>query len=88
MAASARIFPRDPYFLERAAPVLDLYACWWHGHPLWADDYVISADGKTSIQARRRRHHIVPGGPHRSMRVEHEYAHAGVWHYLWTHATW
>jgi hypothetical protein len=28
------IFPRDAQFLERAAPVLDLYACIWHGQPL------------------------------------------------------
>lgn len=76
------IFPRDPHFLERAAPVLDLYACWWQGKPLWADEYVISADEKTSIQARRRHHQTVPGGPHRPMRVEHEYARAGVLQYL------
>jgi transposase len=76
------IFPRDPQFLERAAPVLDLYACWWQGQPLWADDYVISADEKTSIQVRRRRHQTLPGGPHRPMRVEHEYARAGVLQYL------
>jgi transposase len=25
------IFPRDPHFLERAGPVLDLYACQWQG---------------------------------------------------------
>ena len=27
------IFPRDPQFLERAGPVLDLYACRWQGRP-------------------------------------------------------
>jgi hypothetical protein len=48
------IFPRDPHFLESAAAVLDLYACRWHGRPLSADKYVLSADEKTSIQARRR----------------------------------
>jgi transposase len=37
------IFPRDPRFLERAGPVLDLYACRWQGQPLWADEYVLSA---------------------------------------------
>jgi transposase len=29
------IFPRDAQFLERAGPVLDLYACRWQGQPLW-----------------------------------------------------
>ena len=48
------IFPRDPNFLELAGPVLDLYACRWQGKPLWHDEYVLSADEKTSIQARRR----------------------------------
>ena len=48
------IFPRDPHFLELAGPVLDLYACHWQGRPLWADEYVLSADEKTSIQVRRR----------------------------------
>jgi transposase len=76
------IFPRDPYFLERAGPVLDLYACQWQGQPLWADEYVLSADEKTSIQVRRRLHPTLPTGPHQAMRVEHEYERAGVLQYL------
>jgi len=76
------ISPRDPHFLERAGPVLDLYACQWQGRPLWADDYVLSADEKTSIQVRRRLHPTVPIGPHQAMRVEHEYERAGVVQYL------
>jgi transposase len=76
------ITPRDPHFLERAGPVLDLYACQWEGRPLWADEYVLSADEKTSIQVRRRLHPTLPIGPHQSMRVEHEYARAGVLQYL------
>jgi transposase len=76
------ITPRDPHFLERAGPVLDLYACQWQGRPLWADDYVLSADEKTSIQVRRRLHPTVPIGPHQAMRVEHEYERAGVVQYL------
>jgi len=76
------IFPRDPHFLERASPVLDLYACQWQGRPLWADDYVLSADEKTSIQVRRRLHPTLPIGPHQATRVEHEYARAGVLQYL------
>jgi transposase len=76
------ITPRDPHFLERAGPVLDLYACQWQGRPLWADEYVLSADEKTSIQVRRRLHPSVPIGPHQAMRVEHEYERAGVLQYL------
>ncbi len=76
------ISPRDPHFLERATPVLDLYACQWQDRPLWADDYVLSADEKTSIQVRRRLHPSLPIGPHQAMRVEHEYERAGVLQYL------
>jgi transposase len=76
------ITPRDPHFLERAAPVLDLYACQWQGRPLWADEFVLSADEKTSIQVRRRLHPTLPIGPHQAMRVEHEYERAGVVQYL------
>ena len=72
------IFPRDPHFLERAGPALDLYTCQWQGQPLWADEYVLSADEKTSIQVRRRLHLTLPIGPHQAMRVEHEYERAGV----------
>jgi transposase len=76
------IFPRDPHFLELAGPVLDLYACRWQGQPLWADEYVISADEKTSIQARRRIHPTLPPGPHQAARVEHEYQRRGALQYL------
>src|SRR3954452_21426735 len=43
------IFPRDPNFADKAGPILDLYERRWEGAPLAADDYVISADEKTSI---------------------------------------
>ena len=76
------IFPRDPHFLEVAGPVLDLYACQWQGRPLWADEFVLSADEKTSIQVRRRLHPSLPIGPHQAMRVEHEYERAGVLQYM------
>ena len=70
------------HFLERAGPVLDLYACQWQGQPLWADEYVLSADEKTSIQVRRRRHPTLPTGPHQAPRIEHEYERRGVLQYL------
>ena len=50
------IFPRDPQFEQKAGCVLDLYQGIWCEHPLLTDEYVISADEKTSIQARVRKH--------------------------------
>ena len=57
------IFPRDPLFVEKAGPILDLYQGLWQGQPLGPGDYVLSADEKTSIQARRRLHRSLPPGP-------------------------
>jgi len=76
------LFPRDPRFAELAGPILDLYAGRWDGRPLGPRDYVISADEKTSIQARQRRHASAPVAPGRVMRVEHEYHRRGAWAYL------
>ena len=50
------IFPRDPDFAVKAGRILDLYARQWQGRALKDDEFVISADEKTSIQARRRKH--------------------------------
>ncbi len=76
------IFPRDPQFGTKAGRILDLYARIWDEHPLTADDFVISADEKTSIQARRRRHATQPTGAGTVMKIEHEYERAGAWAYL------
>jgi len=57
------IFPRDPDFQSKAERVLDLYQGQWNGQPLGPGDYVISADEKTSIQARLRLHPTLPPGP-------------------------
>jgi DDE superfamily endonuclease len=76
------IFPRDPDFAIKAGRILDLYERVWEGQPLNADDFVISADEKTSIQARRRCHATTPPGAHQPMRVEHEYERKGAWAYL------
>jgi hypothetical protein len=76
------VFPRDPQFAEWAGPVLDLYARRWEGRQLGPHDYVISADEKTSIQARHRCHPSTPVAPGRALRVEHEYARRGAWAYL------
>ena len=76
------IFPRDPQFAQKAGSVLDLYARLWEGVELGPKDYVLSADEKTSIQARRR---IAPGTPPRpgqTRRVEFEYERGGALVYL------
>jgi hypothetical protein len=76
------ISPRDPDFGPKAARVLDLYARRFDDKPLRPDEFVLSADEKTSIQARVRKHHTAPPAPSRSMRVEHEYARGGALAYL------
>lgn len=76
------IFPRDPHFAEKAGRLLDLYAREWDGNPLKDDEFVISADEKTSIQARRRKHPTHACRPRTGMRVEHEYFRGGAWAYL------
>ena len=76
------IFPRDPAFREKAGRVIDLYEGHWEGVPLRADEFVISTDEKTSIQARRRIHSPLPPAPHRAMRTEHEYERRGAWAYI------
>lgn len=76
------IFPRDPHFAAKAGRVLDLYARQWEGKPLGANDFVISADEKTSLQARHRCHPTLPPGPGRPARVEHEYERKGALAYL------
>ena len=76
------IFPRDPDFATKAARVLDLYARSWNGEPLGDNDYVISADEKSQLQALRRRHPGLPPGPGRPRRVEFEYTRGGTLAYL------
>jgi len=76
------IFPRDQHFATKAGRIVDLYARTWRGKPLQPDEFVISADEETSIQARRRIHQTSPPRPHQPMRVEHEYARCGAWAYI------
>jgi DDE superfamily endonuclease len=76
------IFPRDPEFAAKAGRILDLYAGSWHGAPLSANDHIISADEKTSIQARIRCHPSLPPAPGRAMRIEHAYERGGALQYL------
>lgn len=76
------IFPRDPNFAEKAGRILDLYERTCEGEQLKDDEFVLSADEKTSIQARRRKHNTLPPLPDKPMKVEHEYARCGAWAYL------
>jgi hypothetical protein len=76
------IFPRDPQFPFKAGRILDLYERVWARKPLRDDEFVISADEKTSIQARRRIHPTLPTKSKSAMKVEHEYKRCGAWAYL------
>jgi transposase len=76
------IFLRDPDFRVKAQRVLDLYARTFDGQPLGSDEYVISSDEKTSIQARCRCHPTLAPGQARAMRVNHEYGRGGALAYL------
>jgi hypothetical protein len=76
------IFPRDPCFAERAGPILDLYAGRWQGERLHPGDYVICADEKPSIQARKRKAATLPATAGDGQKVEHEYERKGALCYL------
>jgi DDE superfamily endonuclease len=73
------IFPRDPAFAAKAGRILDLYQRRCDNKALGPRDYVLCADEKTSIQARRRQHPSLPPAPGRPIYVEHEYARTGAW---------
>ena len=76
------LFPRDPQFLVKASPVLDLYQRLWQGQPLGAHDYVISADEKTQLQALGRLSPTRPPKPESLGRFEFEYDRNGTLAYL------
>ncbi|MDV3125939.1 transposase [Mycobacterium sp. 21AC1] len=67
---------------DDAAVVLDLYARTYQGVALGADEYVISADEKPSIQARDRCHATAPAGKGQALRVNHDYRRRGALAYL------
>jgi hypothetical protein len=69
-------------FAIKAGRILDLYARRWAGKPLKSDEFVISADEKTSIQARHRCHRTLPALPGSPIKVEHEYKRCGAWAYI------
>lgn len=76
------IFPRDPLFAQRAGPILDLYAGTWQGERLHPGDYVVCADEKPSIQARKRKAQTRPARRGEGQKVEPEYERKGALCYL------
>jgi transposase len=76
------VFPRAPDFAAKAGMALDLYQRRFQGRQLEPGQFVISADEKTSIQARCRCHPTLPPGVARMMKVEHEYQRGGALAYL------
>jgi hypothetical protein len=76
------IFPRDPKFLQKAGPVLDLYQGLWQGVRLQGGDCVLSVDEKTSIQARLRLYPTVPAKEGQPALLEFEYQRMGALQYL------
>lgn len=76
------IWPRDPDFEQKAVRVLDLYHGFWEGKPLGKNDFIISSDEKTSIQARRRLKGTTASNAGRYGRVEHEYERMGALAYV------
>jgi DDE superfamily endonuclease len=76
------LFPRDSQFVEKAAPILDLYQGTFEQRALRAREYVLSFDQKTSIQARARKHPSVPARDGHPQLVEHEYDRQGALHLL------
>jgi transposase len=72
------LFPRDPQFLEKAGPILELYQGIFEERALRAREYVLSFDQKTSIQARQRKQPSVPPGPGSPQLLEHEYERQGA----------
>lgn len=50
----------------------------WRGEDLGPGEFVLSADEKTQLQIRSRRHPSTPPAPGRALRVEHEYRRHGT----------
>lgn len=76
------LFPRDPRFLEKATPVLELYHRRWQGQPLGPRDVVLCGDEMTNLQALERHHRGLPPAPGRRGRYEFEYERHGTVCYL------
>jgi hypothetical protein len=82
VAASKLDSPSRSQLCGQSRSVLDLQERIGEASPLGANDFGISADEKTSIQAPRRKHSTSPPAPNRPTRVEHDYSREGAWTYL------
>jgi hypothetical protein len=76
------LFPRDPDFAAKAVPVLDLCQRRFEGRRLRPDEYVISADEKSRLQALGRRHPTLASVPGRPSLVEFDHRRGGTLAYL------
>lgn len=76
------LFRRDPQFLEKAGPVLDLYHGYWQGEPLGPKDYVLSADEKSQLQVLGRSVATLAPMATQDGLVEFEYIRGGTVAYL------
>jgi transposase len=65
--------PRDAAFAAQVKEVVDLYT-----RPLAANEVVLCADEKTSLQPRTRLSPTLPAQPDLPVRVEHEYQRKGA----------
>jgi len=74
--------PTGPGFRGQGRAHSRSYDRVWQGRPLNPREFVISADEKSSIQARRRKQPTLAPAPGRSTRVEHEYFREDAWTYL------
>ncbi len=75
------IFPRDPNSPRRPGRS-STYAGVWQGERLHPGDYVVCADEKPSIQARKRIASTLPATRGERQKVEHEYERMGALCYL------
>src|SRR2546430_933039 len=82
LAAPLLDLPTRSGFRSQGRRHLDLYQRIWKGRKLGANEFVLSADEKTSIQARCRKARSLPPQPRRPMKIEHEYKRLGAWAYL------
>lgn len=73
------IFPRDPQFAEKAAPILDLYRGFWKGKRLDDSDVILSIDEKPVKMVTRR---VEPPAAGKTVRYEFEYTRHGVATYI------
>jgi hypothetical protein len=71
-----------PRLCGEGRPGADLYARTIEGERLRPDEYVISADEKSQLQALGGRHPTVPAGPGRPSLVEFDYRRGGTLAYI------